>query len=198
MSIGNKLIELRKKEGLSQEQVAEKLNVSRQTISKWELDETSPDLKSAKALSQLYQVSLDELVDNDVHSLVIEKVSNTEKLAGIIIKILKWIGILMIVWFILMIIAIFSFGFLRHSNSEEIIYEYAQMGCNTSEKDYLLELDTDGNFNCVDCDAKLQMDLLDRIDFSDMNTSINEIEDYFIEAGGGCNIRESGQTISLE
>ena len=46
MEIGNKINQLRKLSGMTQEQLAEKLNVSRQTISKWESDSTSPDLES--------------------------------------------------------------------------------------------------------------------------------------------------------
>ena len=45
MEIGNKINHLRKLSGMTQEQLAEKLNVSRQTISKWESDSTSPDLE---------------------------------------------------------------------------------------------------------------------------------------------------------
>ena len=62
MSLGEKLLDLRKKEGLSQEDVADKLGVSRQTISKWETDQTVPDLIKAKLLSQLYNVSYDYLI----------------------------------------------------------------------------------------------------------------------------------------
>ena len=81
MEIGNKILEFRKKENLSQEQLAEKMDVTRQTISKWELNETTPDIKQAKELSKIFKISLDELTNNDVNSLVIEKISNTEKLA---------------------------------------------------------------------------------------------------------------------
>ena len=81
MEIGNKILEFRKKENLSQEQLAEKMDVTRQTISKWELNETAPDIKQAKELSKIFKISLDELTNNDVNSLVIEKISNTEKLA---------------------------------------------------------------------------------------------------------------------
>ena len=66
MSLGNSLYHARKKSGLSQEEVAEKLGVSRQTISKWELDETLPDIRQSKRLSGLYHLSLDELVDFDL------------------------------------------------------------------------------------------------------------------------------------
>lgn len=48
MNLGNSLFQARKKRGLSQEDVAEKLGVSRQTISKWETDETVPDIYQAK------------------------------------------------------------------------------------------------------------------------------------------------------
>ena len=50
MEIGNKIMELRKKNNLSQEELAEKVGVARQTISKWELGETAPDLKQAKKI----------------------------------------------------------------------------------------------------------------------------------------------------
>ncbi len=66
MSLGNSLFKARKKNGLSQEDTAAKLGVSRQTISKWELDETLPDIRQAKELAVLYHVSLDELLDYDI------------------------------------------------------------------------------------------------------------------------------------
>lgn len=62
MSLGENLLYLRKKAGLSQEDVAEKLSVSRQTVSKWESDQTAPELIKAKLLSQLYNVSYDYLI----------------------------------------------------------------------------------------------------------------------------------------
>ena len=65
MSLGNSLFNARKKKGISQEQAADKLGVSRQTISKWETDETLPDILQTKKLAVLYGVTLDELVDYD-------------------------------------------------------------------------------------------------------------------------------------
>ncbi len=62
MSLGEKLLDLRKKAGLSQEEVADKLSVSRQTVSKWETDQTVPELIKGKLLSQLYNVSYDYLI----------------------------------------------------------------------------------------------------------------------------------------
>ena len=66
MSLGNNLFNARKKSGLSQEEVAAKLGISRQTISKWELDETLPDIFQSKKLANLYGLSLDELIEFDI------------------------------------------------------------------------------------------------------------------------------------
>lgn len=66
MSLGNNLFHARKKKGLSQEEVAEKLGVSRQTISKWETDETLPDIRQSKHLAVLYGLLLDELIEFDI------------------------------------------------------------------------------------------------------------------------------------
>lgn len=74
MTLGNSLYHARRKNGLSQEAVAEQLGVSRQTISKWELDETLPDICQSKKLSQLYHLTLDELVDFDLEQKEIEEV----------------------------------------------------------------------------------------------------------------------------
>ena len=65
MNIGNSLFQARKKCGLSQEEVAEKLGVSRQTISKWETNETVPDIRQSKKMALLYRISLDELIQFD-------------------------------------------------------------------------------------------------------------------------------------
>ena len=66
MNLGSSLFNARKKKGLSQEAVAEKLGVSRQTVSKWETGETLPDIVQSKKLAVMYGLSLDELIEFDV------------------------------------------------------------------------------------------------------------------------------------
>lgn len=66
MTIGEKIVELRKKNNYTQEKLADNLKVSRQTISNWESDITSPDLKQSMVLTQIFKISLDELVDNKI------------------------------------------------------------------------------------------------------------------------------------
>ena len=62
MEFHNRLYNLRKQKGLSQEELANRLNVSRQTISKWEIGDSTPDMEKLAAISELFEVSLDELV----------------------------------------------------------------------------------------------------------------------------------------
>ena len=65
MTLGQKLKEIRKKFGLSQEQLAEIMNVSRQAITKWETDAGLPDTENLKELSRIFGISIDYLLDNN-------------------------------------------------------------------------------------------------------------------------------------
>lgn len=65
IEIANRLVELRKKSGLSQEELASKLGLSRQAVSKWERAEASPDTDNLIVLAQIYHVSLDDLLSTD-------------------------------------------------------------------------------------------------------------------------------------
>lgn len=74
MSLGNNLYKARRKKGLSQETVADTLGISRQTVSKWETDETLPNVFQAKEMARLYELSLDDLMEYDADVQEIEKV----------------------------------------------------------------------------------------------------------------------------
>ena len=65
MKFEDKLIKLRKKSSLSQEALAEKLDVTRQTISKWELGQTKPDMEKLAQMAKLFNISVNELVNED-------------------------------------------------------------------------------------------------------------------------------------
>lgn len=62
MSLGEKLLDLRKEKHLSQEEVADKLNVSRQTVSKWETDQSTPDFDKIMPICELYGITTNELL----------------------------------------------------------------------------------------------------------------------------------------
>lgn len=102
MSLGKNILTLRKKNGLSQEQLGEKVNVTRQTISNWELDETAPNPEQLKLLSKALQVSIDILVDNDIVA------NNSNKT---IYNIVKFIGIIFLILLVIDIITFIIFMF---------------------------------------------------------------------------------------
>ena len=62
MNLGERLFELRKAKNLTQDDVAEKLNVSRQTVSKWETDQSTPDFDKIVPLCELFEIGVDELL----------------------------------------------------------------------------------------------------------------------------------------
>lgn len=64
MTLGNKIVELRKKRNLTQEQLSEKLGITRQTLSNWEKDITNPDIIQAKNIASFFKITLDDLTDN--------------------------------------------------------------------------------------------------------------------------------------
>lgn len=81
IEIADRLIKLRKKNGYSQEELADKLGLSRQAISKWERAEASPDTDNLICLAKLYGVSLDELLstEDDVETIVKEQIKEEDK-----------------------------------------------------------------------------------------------------------------------
>ena len=107
MSLGNNIFELRKKERISQEKLGERVGVTRQTVSNWELDQTVPDANQLLALSKALNTSIDLLVENDIQNLLEQKVGNVEteiiknnKFQKIIISVLSIIVALFILAFI--------------------------------------------------------------------------------------------------
>ena len=66
MKFGDKLIELRKKSGYSQEELAEKLGVSRQSVSKWESNNTYPETDKIIQIANIFDCSMDDLINDKV------------------------------------------------------------------------------------------------------------------------------------
>ena len=98
MSLGQRLIKLRKSKQLSQEEVAEKLNVTRQTVSKWETDQSSPDFDKILPLCELFEISTDELLTGkkkkikEQGEIILDTNENKKKRTmGLVISILLYV-----------------------------------------------------------------------------------------------------------
>lgn len=189
MSLGKRLADLRKRDNMSQEELAEKVGVARQTISKWELDETAPDIKQAQELSKIFHISLDELVGNELSNVVVEKISNTEKLAGMIIKILKVAGIILlamiIIEMVVLIVAVFFFRPVAKKEPSKV-----SISCLVGDNKYVIEASSNGIFTCQNCEKELYNDLEQLIDFNNYVSTRNNIMDYFEEQAIECELKE--------
>ncbi len=112
MTLGERLLELRKAKHLSQEEVADKLNVSRQTISKWETDSSTPDFDKIIPICELFGISTNELVSGkkdeskENNSLATEEENGKKRIKGIAIGIFLYF--LAISW-IMTSVAAFNF-----------------------------------------------------------------------------------------
>lgn len=185
MNLGEKILNLRKKKGLSQEQLGEYINVTRQTISNWELEETSPNPEQLKLLSKTLNVSIDELLDNDIKGVLEEKISNTEKLAGLIIKILKGIGIFFIVLFIIDIIAFILFNVVSDTKVDRVESSVTTI-CKIDDKNYTIQFGTHDYFKCDNCSKSMKRELERLTDLNNIDKSLSNIEDYFKKHNGTC------------
>ena len=191
MEIGNKIMELRKKKGLSQEELADKVGVARQTISKWELGETSPDLKQARELSKIFNVSLDELVDNDIKDILVEKTSNTEKLAGLILKLIKFMVVFIIVLPILLITLRVLFKNIHEQNSGRLMN--VSIKCNLHDETYGYEFnyyETTGEIKEAGGDGYLA-NITGIGKYDDAYQALDVIDSYVKNNGGTCNRSEA-------
>lgn len=99
--LSERIYTLRRKMGLSQEQLAEKIGVSRQAISKWEVGQSVPELEKMKALCECFGISMDELVGKSPPKKELEpsidqnRRLKTESKAGIILCIIGAVLLLM-------------------------------------------------------------------------------------------------------
>ena len=103
MTLAEKLYNLRRKQGLSQEALAEKLDCSRQVISKWENGTTTPDAKMLKKYSELFGVSIDYLIKEEIQepssTSSVKKDIQNKKLLSVLGFILSLIGCLSLILF---------------------------------------------------------------------------------------------------
>ncbi len=103
MTLSEKLYNLRRKQGLSQDGLAEKLDCSRQVISKWENGTTTPDAQMLQKYSELFGVSIDYLVKKDIEEPTSvkpnEKSSENKKLLGILGLVISLLGCVLLIVF---------------------------------------------------------------------------------------------------
>lgn len=190
MDLGNRIANLRKKNNLSQEELADKIGVTRQTISKWELNNTTPDIMQAKKISEVFSISLDELTDNNMDNILINKVSNTEKLAALTIKILKFIGVSLLIFFILIfILAIIMYKNKFKNRDYNVIGKYS-ITCSLDNETYFYEVEYNKDFQVINAGGDAFIANHVDLELEDANKVVAHINDYFRIFNGTCETKE--------
>ena len=191
VELGQKIMKLRKEMKLSQDSLAEKLGVTRQTVSNWEVNTTKPDITQVKKMSKLFNVSIDELLDNDVRDIIEKKISNTERISN---KNSKNIRILVITLYFIILIGLISFILYFKMNKDftnkyqtdfscykdNLIYDFE---LNLDDKEYNIivnECNNNSNNGCYKEEHPAGDDLNTAIE------SLNTAKKIIINNGGFC------------
>lgn len=194
--LGNKLVNLRKEKKLSQDALADKLGVTRQTISNWELNITKPDIIQIKNLSEIFNMSIDELLDNNTKDIIEKKISNTEKLTN---KTNKYIKITLITLYFIILIFLISLT-IYFFNKKDFTDEYqTSFRCTNNKLIYDVSLDNyfDGEnnnmpfniivFKCDDIKGKCNSEKFEAgSTVEDAIKSLNVIKKIIINQGTTC------------
>ena len=147
MKINEKIMNLRKKAGLSQEELAEKLNVTRQTVSKWELGTINPKMDKISEMSKIFNVTLEELTNEE--EILEEKASsntdtekdkttkdtNVRKWPIILIGVLLIALVMVLIYRIIIMGSIFGIGKKIINKGSDIINDISS-SMNNTNKDY--------------------------------------------------------------
>jgi transcriptional regulator with XRE-family HTH domain len=135
MKFEEKLMKLRKQEGMSQEELAEKLDVTRQTVSKWELGQTKPDMDKLVEIGKVFNVGIEELTDDENSEESTnptkepKEKDNTLKIVLIVVGII--VGIIVIYYIVMGVLAATIFKGISSQASK--IYDDAVKGMNAIE-----------------------------------------------------------------
>ena len=183
MNLGEKILELRKKKGFSQEELGDRIGVTRQTISNWELGETSPNPEQLKKLSKVLNISVDELLNNDIKNVLVEKVTNTEKTTKISLIILKVLAVVILAFILLVMIKI-------------IIKNDRESGRKIEESIHCKLYGEEHSFSIICYELtgvptvlggySYFSDILDLDKYNDAHQIFNIINDYVKKNGGTC------------
>lgn len=194
--LGNKLVKLRKENKLSQDSLADKLGITRQTISNWELNITKPDIVQIKNISEIFNISIDELLDNNTKDIIEKKISNTEKLTNKTNKYIKitLITLYFIILIFLIIITIYFFNKKNFTNDYQTSFR-----CNNNKIIYDVSIDNyynseNGNtsfdivvFKCNDADGKCNYERFNAgSTIEEAFKSLNTIKKIIIDQGATC------------
>ncbi|MDD3206413.1 MAG: helix-turn-helix transcriptional regulator [Lachnospiraceae bacterium] len=187
---------LRKQKGMSQETLAQQLNVVRQTISKWEKGLSVPDAEMLTRISDLFEVPVNELLgtkleaDKDINEIAAQLALLNEQLAGRSRRNKRiWKTIFIVLGIVLAIcfsVSILSFILLTNRTSNTVT-QTTRMVCTLEEEEYIYEITYDEQYQVIEAGGNAFIaDHVNTEQYSDANILMAQIENFFWEQGGTC------------
>ncbi len=191
MKFNERLLDLRKKNGWSQEELGYKLDVSRQTISKWESGQTTPELEKLRNLAKIFEISVDELISEEdvlkeeINTEKENKISSTKKCSKVF-KCIKILLSLILISILIIYIIIVCRRLVVIRSVEKILMEtmhqYTYMDIQQFEYNEMDEVfpskDITKTFQIYDKDNKYFVKSEIRDGFSDKHESVDYYDEY--------------------
>ena len=178
MKLGNLILKYRKQKNLSQEELAKEIGVTRQTISKWELNETSPDLKQAVKLAEIFDIDFNKII-NQIKEKEPQKVILKDRIKNY--TLILSLSLLVIIIVSLISIFFYNYGYNKNHSTIYVV-------CTLNEKQYQYAITFDDTNDVLQYEGD---DYINNIAYEkgkrkkaiDVLTNINN---HFKEEGGYC------------
>lgn len=178
MKLGNLILKYRKQKNLSQEDLAKEIGVTRQTISKWELNETSPDLKQAVKLAEIFNIDFNKII-NIIKDEETEKVILNDRIKNY--TLILSLSLLVIIIVSLISIFFYNYGYNKNHSTIYVV-------CTLNEKQYQYAITFDDTNDVLQYEGD---DYINKIAYEKGKRKkaidvLTDINNHFKEEGGYC------------
>ena len=178
MELGNLILKYRKQKNLSQEELAKEIGVTRQTISKWELNETSPDLKQAVKLAEIFDIDFNKII-NQIKEKEPQKVILNDRIKNYTL-------ILSLSLFVIIIVSLISIFFYNYGYNKN--HSTIYVVCTLNEKQYQYAITFDDTNDVIQYEGD---DYINKIAYEKGKRKkaidvLTDINNHFKEEGGYC------------
>ena len=178
MKLGNLILKYRKQKNLSQEDLAKEIGVTRQTISKWELNETSPDLKQAVKLAEIFNIDFNKII-NIINEEETENVAIKDRVKNYTLILL--LSLLVIIIVSLIAIFFYNYGYNRKHSTLYIV-------CNLSDKQYQYSITYDDTNDVIQYEGHNYINniVYEKGKIKKVIDVLTDINNHFKDEGGYC------------
>jgi len=178
MELGNLILKYRKQNNLSQEELAKEIGVTRQTISKWELNETSPDLKQAAKLAEIFDIDFNKII-NIIKDEETEKEILKDRIKNYTLILL--LSLLIIIIVSLISIFFYNYGYNKNHSTIYVV-------CTLNEKQYQYAITFDDTNDVLQYEGD---DYINKIAYEKGKRKkaidvLTDINNHFKDKGGFC------------